>query len=121
MASNSPEPIVAGLNPAQWGKQGVSIGPPIGEAAFSAEQARETALKRFPSCTDPVATLVQMDIQPSQVVHSTTCWAISVTPGPGISFLGGPAGRHTARPVPAHLVVFLEAQSGRMVITRIWS
>ncbi|HUY09418.1 MAG TPA: hypothetical protein VMW80_08215 [Candidatus Dormibacteraeota bacterium] len=121
MSADADELLVAGLTPAQWPKRGMTIGPPLGPPAISAEQAEEMARKRFTGCTDPVATLVEMEVPTSQVVQSTTCWAISMTPGPSISFLGGPAGRPTPRPPPAHMMVFLDAQSGRMVIAKIWS
>lgn len=122
MDADRDELRVAGLSPAGWKKHGMSIAPPVGRAAISAEEEREMACNRFADCTDPVATLVQMDVPTSQVVQSTTCWAVSMTPGPGMSFVeGGPASRHTPRPRPAHMVVFLDAQTGRMVITQTWS
>jgi hypothetical protein len=113
--------MVAGLSPAEWEKRGMTIGPPIGPAAISAEQAKQLARRRFTGGTDPVLALVQIDVPTSQVVQSTTCWAVSMTPGPDVSFTGGSAGRHTPRPRPAHMVVFLDAQTGRMVMTKIWN
>jgi hypothetical protein len=121
MTTDPPKLMIAGLGAAEWAEGGVTIGLPIGEAAISADQATEMALKRFTGCTDPVATLVQMEIPTSLVVQSTTCWAISMKPSPSMSFHGGPASRRTPRPLPAHMVVFLNAHTGRMVITRIWS
>jgi hypothetical protein len=121
MTTEPPELMIAGRGAAEWAEGGFTIGLPSGEAAFSADHATEMALKRFTRCIDPVATLVQMDIPTSQVVQSTTCWAISMKPSPSMSFHGGPAGLRTPRPLPAHMVVFLSAHTGRMAITRIWS
>ncbi|MGC2192931.1 MAG: hypothetical protein WA751_11440 [Candidatus Dormiibacterota bacterium] len=120
MSKSSAGLVVAGLDAAQWAKDGVTIGPPLGQTAFSAEQVQWMGLKRFTGCTKPVATLVQMDMPTSQVVQSTTCWAISMTPSPEMSFIG-PAVRRTPPPPPAHMVVFLNARTGRMVITKMWS
>jgi hypothetical protein len=120
MSKRSPGLVVAGLDAAQWAKDGVTIGPPLGRTAFSAEQAQSMALKRFTGCTKPVATLVQMDMPTSQVVQSTTCWAVAMKPGPGTTF-SKPAGSRREPPPAADMVVFLNAQTGRMVMTKVWS
>jgi hypothetical protein len=115
-------PLIAGLDRDQWAARGMVMSRPNGRPVVTAEEAERIALTQTPGATNGQPTLVRVEMPRSQFFPSADYWAVSMTPPPGMVGSGGPAHHKSTRPpLPfAHLVIFVDAGTGRVPLTHIW-
>ena len=112
--------MIAGQSATEWARQGIVISAPTAQPCLTAEEAKQSALSRQPGATNLEVTLVHMEMPTSQVVPTSNYWAVAATPAPGTKMVGGPAGCHRSPRPATHVVVWLVAETGRRVLTRMW-
>jgi hypothetical protein len=113
-------PVVAGQDPAYWAQDGIVISAPTSQPRLTAEDAVRSALDRHPGATNLEVKLVHMK-HSGQFVPTANYWAVSGTPPPGTVGTGGPARTNPKPPHPlAQMVVFVDAETGRVPLTRMW-
>jgi hypothetical protein len=114
-------PLIAGLDRDQWRARGTVMSRPNRRPVVTAEQAARIALTRTPGSTNAQPTLVHVEMLGSQFFPSADYWAVSMTPPPGM--VGSGPALPQPRPLRSftHLVVFVEAETGKVPLSQAWS
>lgn len=116
-------PLIAGLDWDQWAARGMVMSRPNRGPVVTAEQAERIALSRTPGATNAQPTLVRVEMPRSQFFPNADYGAVSMTPRPGMVGSGGPVHHKRTRPPRpfTHLVVFVDAGTGRVPLTHMWA